>query len=434
MDLRFDMPVYHLYALSLARDGAGGSANRGFGEIAKWVGHIKDMGFGTALFSPVLKSRTHGYDVTDYFLTDDRLGPNEEFISLVRLFHENGIRVVLDSVFNHCGRDFFAFRELLNGNRDYAGWFSGVDFSRQSPMGDYFTYDTWGGHYELPKFNLRNESVIRYLLEAAKYWIEVFGIDGMRLDSANELDFSFMRSLRKLTDGLKPGFWLMGEVVNGDYGRWVNGETLHGVTNYKLYKSLISSFNDNNLYELASCVANSVPENGLPLFGFADNHDQPRLASALTDISNVAAVYAALFTLPGIPSVYYGSEFGLTGEKTDNSDAPLRPYIDISEPPVNMPWLPGYIKKLAGIYNNSGALKYGGYRQVYIEYRRPFAYERFYGDERVFTVINADDNEGFINLSKYSENFRDMLSGETVYGGSAANIRVDPHSARILAI
>jgi glycosidase len=119
---------------------------------------------------------------------DNRIGTNDEVKKLVKTFHAHGIRVILDSVFNHCGRDFFAFKELLNDNRDYADWFSGVNFNHTSPLGDSFSYDTWSGYYELPKFNIKNESVKRYLLDAARFWLNEFDIDGMRLDAANELD------------------------------------------------------------------------------------------------------------------------------------------------------------------------------------------------------------------------------------------------------
>ena len=278
--------IYHIYALSLADAPFMNDytvQEHRFCEIEKWIPHIKGMGFNAVLFSPILKSRTHGYDVTDYFQIDNRLGTNTEFQSLVKKFHDNGIRVILDSVFNHCGRDFFAFWELSQNNRDYAGWFSGVDFGRQSPWGDPFTYNTWNGCHELPKFNLLNDSVRNYLLDAVRFWIDAFDIDGMRLDAADVLDFGFMAELRHVTTGRKPNFWLMGEVVHGDYSKWVNTAALHSVTNYILYKSLFSSHNDNNLYELAYCLQNSVPDNGLPLYSFLDNHDQSRIASNVSN-------------------------------------------------------------------------------------------------------------------------------------------------------
>ena len=431
-----DAVFYHIYTFSLARAPFQNDyALRGhaFPDIEKWVPHIKKLGCGAVLFSPVLKSRTHGYDVTDYYTVDNRVGTNDEFKAFVGALHKKGLRVVLDSVFNHCGRDFFAFQELLGGNRGYADWFSGVDFNRQSPMGDPFHYDTWSGYYELPKFNLQNAAVRQYLLDAAKFWINEFDIDGMRLDSANVLDFGFMRELRGVTTSLKSDFWLMGEVVGGEYQRWVDDATLHSVTNYILYKSLFSSLNDNNLYELAHCLQNSKPSNGLPLYNFLDNHDQPRIASNVKDPAFLEMLYTVMYALPGLPSVYYGSEWGIRGVKEGGSDQPLRPYIDIKHPPKDAPALAAHISKLAEVRQGRGALRYGGYRQVYLDYRRPFVFERFMDNERIFVAVNAGESADTFNLSgHYGGGFTDLLTGESVSSSSAGSIPIAPRSVRVL--
>ena len=422
---------YHLYILSLARapfQNEYGQVEHKLSEIEKWIPHIKELGCSAVLFSPVLKSRSHGYDVTDYFLVDNRIGTNEDLTALVGAFHANGIRVVLDSVFNHCGRDFFAFQNLRRGDRSYADWFSGVDFSRQSPLGDPFTYDTWSGCYDLVKFNLKNEAVCSYLLDAARFWIDTFDTDGMRLDSANVLDFDFMRRLRQMTSGAKPDFWLMGEVVAGDYARWVNADTLHSVTNYIIYKSLFSSHNDNNLFELANCLRQAVPNNGFGLYNFLDNHDQPRIASNVKNPAFLYTLYALLFTLPGLPSIYYGSEWGIQGQKENGSDAPLRPYIDIANPPADPMGLAAYIQKLAAVREGQNPLKYGGYRQVYLAYHKPFVFERSCGNERVLVAVNIGDMDETVQLSGVG-NLRDLLSGECFTSGAVA---IASHSARIL--
>jgi len=431
-----DAVFYHVYAFPLAQAPFRNDyafQGHALSVFERWLPHIKSLGCDAVLFSPVLKSVSHGYDVTDYFTIDNRIGTNDEFKALVQAFHKEGVRVVLDSVFNHCGRDFFAFQELRNGNRGYAGWFSGVDFNRQSPMGDPFNYDTWSGYYELPKFNLQNGDVRKHLMDAARFWIEQFDIDGMRLDSANVLDFGFMRELRGVTVSMKPDFWLMGEVVGGEYARWVNAETLHSVTNYILYKSLFSSHNDNNLYELANSVQNSKPSNGLPLYNFLDNHDQPRIASNIKNQAFLNTLYALLFTLPGIPSIYYGSEWGVRGVKDKGSDQPLRPYIDIDNPPKDVPELEDYIRKLADIRRGHDALKYGGYRQVYLEYHRPFVFERFIDNERIFVAVNVGDGNDTVNLNKHhGGGFADLLSGEKIQSSGANAVQIAPHGVRIM--
>jgi len=429
-----DALIYHMYTLSLA--GAPfmndyTQSEHKLGEIEKWIPHIKGMGFNTVLFSPALKSRTHGYDVTDYFEIDNRIGTNDEFKSLVKKFHDNEIRVVLDSVFNHCGRDFFAFQSLRQNNREFAGWFKGVDFTRQSPMGDPFTYDTWSGYYELPKFNLKNPAVKDYLFAAARFWIDSFDIDGMRLDAADVLDFNFMAEIRGITEEKKRDFWLMGEVVHGDYSKWVNASTLHSVTNYILYKSLISSHNDQNLYELAYCIKNSVPDNGLPLYTFLDNHDLPRIASNVSNPAYLNTLYALLFTLPGIPSVYYGSEWEIKGVKENGSDHALRPYIDIENRSAYSTWLTGHISKLISLRQKENALKYGNYKPIYLEYNRPFVFERSWENERILAAVNTADNDETINLSAHGNSgFFDLLREEHI--NNPRHIQMKPYSARIL--
>jgi glycosidase len=423
-----DAMVYHVYSFSLANAPFHNDYNshqHKLADIEKWIPHIKGMGFNAVLFSPVLKSRSHGYDVTDYFQLDNRLGDNDGFRWLVERFHENGIRVVLDSVFNHCGRDFFAFQELKNGNRGYADWFSGVDFNRQSPMGDWFTYDCWSGYYELVKFNLRNNDIKQHLFDAARFWIDHYGIDGMRLDSANVMDFDFMRQLRYVVTEKKHDFWLMGEVVHGDYNRWVNNEMLHSVTNYTMFKSLFSSHNDNNLYELAYNIQNSPLANGRPLYSFLDNHDQPRIASNVKNPAHIKTLYALLFTLPGVPSVYYGSEWGIHGVKEHNSDSPLRPYIDISSPPHDPHGIAGYLNGLISLRNNHPALRYGSYRQIFLEYRRPYVFERSYEGEKVIVAVNIGDNEDTVNIHC---NARDLQTGEQFNG----QVKLPPVSARVM--
>ena len=429
-----DALIYHIYTLSFAASPLENNyavLDHKLAEIEKWIPHIKGMGFNTVLFGPVLKSRTHGYDITDYYETDNRLGVNAEFQSLVNAFHKNGLRVVLDCVFNHCGRDFFAFRELRNNNRDFAEWFSGVDFGDQSPLGDPFTYDTWNGYYELPKFNLHNPIVKNYLFDAARFWINTYDIDGMRLDAADALDFGFMDELHCITEEKKPDFWLMGEVVHGDYSRWISASRLHSVTNYHLYKSLFSSHNQNNLFELANCLKNSVLNNGLPLYTFLDNHDQTRIASNVSNPAYLNTLYVLLFTLPGIPSVYYGSEWGFQGIKQNGSDLNLRPYINIENRSAYDTQLTGLISKLAFIRQREKVLRYGAYRQVFLKFQRPFVFERSFEDERIYIAVNIADHNEEINLGGVcGSRFRDLLSEERV--SAPGHIQMKSHSARVL--
>ena len=431
-----DFIFYHIYTLGLLqapeKNDYSQEAHK-LDELEKWIPHIKDLGCNAVLLGPVLKSKSHGYDVTDYFQIDNRIGSNTEFRELVDHFHSAGISVVLDCVFNHCGRDFFAFRELCENVNEHKSiveskdWFSGLDFSKKSPMGDSFTYDCWNGCYDLVKFNLKHKATRDYLLKAARFLVETFDIDGMRIDSANVIDFDFLRELRTLTTSIKPDFWLMGEVVAGDYAQWVNDEMLHSVTGYRLYKALYSSHNSNNFFELAYAVAHSVPDFGISHYNFLDNHDQTRIIDNVTNPDFLMTLYPLLFTLPGIPSIYYGSEWGINGKKMRTTDKLLRPYIDLPRMPrkTNLTEL---IKKLSSIRKSSRALRYGTYRQVYLQYHRPFVFERKYESERVLIAVNISDQTEFVNIENSQKH--DLLTGEII---NLSTCEIPPHSARILA-
>ena len=225
-------------------------------ELESWIPHISDLNGSAIYIGPLFESCTHGYDTKDFRLVDRRLGSNEDFARFVRLCHENGIRVVVDGVFNHTGREFFAFQDIREKREasPYKDWYRGVNFGWGSPLGDPFGYEAWQGHFEFPCLNLWNPEIRQYLFDSIRFWVDNFNIDGIRLDCANVLDFGFMKELREKTSAMKPDFWLMGEVIHGEYNRWVNPEMLHSVTNYELHKALYSGHNDHNYFEIAHNV------------------------------------------------------------------------------------------------------------------------------------------------------------------------------------
>jgi len=400
--------------------------------LEKYIPHLLSLGVNAVLLSPVLQSRSHGYDVTDYFNIDNRFCTNDEFRRLVDQFHEAGIKVVLDSVYNHCGRDFAVFQELRAGRRENAEWFSGVRFGGTTPFGDPFDYENWSGHYELVKFHLQSFKVKEYLLSATKFWIRELGIDGMRLDSANVMDFDFMKELRQLVTAEKPDFWLMGEVVHGDYTRWLGNEMLHSVTGYMLYKALYSSHNENNLYELAHTLQNVQPQNGLFNYNFLDNHDQPRIASLVHNPQFLSTLYILLFTLPGHPSIYYGSEWAVKGRKGENvptggnDDSPLRPYFDPEHFPEDTE-LTRLIRRLCAIRGELPALRRGSFRQIYLEYHKPFIFERESEGQRVISAVNIGESDEFITID--GGMYREHITDTVINGGS---ISLQNHSGVIL--
>lgn len=335
-------------------------------KIREWIPHLKWLGVDGVYFSPLFESDRHGYDTRDFFRVDTRLGTNDDLKALCRALHESGIRVILDGVFNHVGRGCPQFQDVLR-NREaspYRDRFH-IDFGGNTCYGDGFWYEGWEGHYELVRLNLQNPAVRDHLFAAVRFWVEEFGIDGLRLDVAYSLDRSFLESLRTFCDRLKPDFPLIGEVLFGDYNLLVNDRMLHSCTNYENYKSLYSAVNSDNLWELSYSLNRQFgPEpwciyRGKHLLTFADNHDVTRIASILRDPARLPLVWALLMTEPGIPTVYYGSEWGIEGRKEDG-DSALRPCPDA---PVRNA-LTEQIRELIRMRKSDPIWSYGGYRNL----------------------------------------------------------------------
>lgn len=369
-------------------------------ELFQWIPHLERMNFTAVYIGPLFESSTHGYDTRDYRLVDRRLGTNEDFKVFVQICHRHGIQVVVDGVFNHTGREFFAFRDIQEkgSSSPYTGWYKNLSFDWKSPLGDNFGYDAWRGIFELPCLNLQNTEVKEYLKDVIRFWVSEFDIDGIRLDCANILDFQFMKELRTLAGELKPDFWLMGEVIHGEYARWVNDEMLHSVTNYEMHKSIYSAHNDHNYFELAHNVGRLIHV-GRFLYTFLDNHDEDRIASKLCDEAHLMPIYTLLYTLPGIPSVYYGSEWGIKGLRDNTSDEALRLRIlPMEAERMENSELSSHICRLGRIHKEHEALHGGEYRELLLT-NRQYAFLRSSGQgDEILTVANNDSNEASINL------------------------------------
>lgn len=408
---------YHIYPLGLVgapEENREDTVSGHFEELEQWIPHIRSLGCNAIYIGPLFESSTHGYDTRDYRMVDRRLGSQEGFHKFAALCHEAGIKVVVDGVFNHTGRDFFAFQDIVKNREQspYKDWYKGVNFGGSSPLGDSFGYEAWQGHYELPCLNLYNPVVKQYLFDTIQFWIQTFDIDGIRLDCANVLDFGFMKELRDETSRMKEDFWLMGEVIHGDYGRWANDSMLHSVTNYELHKSIYSGHNDHNYFEIAHNVKRLDPL-GLQLYTFVDNHDEDRIASKLQDRSHLYPVYTLLFTLPGIPSVYYGSEFGIEGKRTNWDDSALRPAISISDREEKANSLSGLIGRLGQIHKENPHFHGGRYQELLLT-NRQYVFARFYEGQALVTAVNNDDKEVFVQIACPSQGdiAVDLLSGE----------------------
>ena len=417
---------YHIYPLGLTgapKENSYGEPEHRLNTLLPWIDHIKNIGCNAIYIGPLFESVGHGYETTDYKKLDSRLGDNQDLKNFVDACHQKGIKVIFDGVFNHTGRDFFAFKDLKEKREgsSYKDWYCNVNFWGNNEYNDGFSYDNWGGYNLLVKLNQRNPAVRDYICDVIRFWVSEFDVDGIRLDAADVLDFDFMKALRHVANTVKPDFWLMGEVIHGDYSRWVNEGTLHSVTNYQLHKAFYSGHNDHNFFEIAHTVrrlyemgGNNL--NGFKLYNFVDNHDVERIYTKLNNKAHFAPVHILLYTLPGIPSLYYGSEFGIEGRKEKYSDASLRPALNIDDYKDAATKNPctSLIAALGHIRQQSKALSYGDYKELKLT-NRQYAFSRNFDGQSVVITVNNDDSDFVMtvpagNVSEYIG----ALSGEKV--------------------
>ncbi|MCI8531116.1 MAG: alpha-amylase [Lachnospiraceae bacterium] len=417
---------YHIYPLGLTgapKQNSYGEPEHRLNTLLPWITHIKKIGCNALYIGPLFESVGHGYETTDYKKLDSRLGTNEDLAAFVAECHRQGIKVVLDGVFNHTGRDFFAFQDLKQNREQsaYKDWYCNVNFWGNNEYNDGFSYENWGGHNLLVKLNQHNPAVKDYICDVIRFWVSEFDIDGIRLDAADVLDFEYMKALRRTANEVKPDFWLMGEVIHGDYTRWVNEGTLHCVTNYTLHKALYSGHNDHNYFEIAHTVkrlyemgGNRI--DGLRLYNFTDNHDVERIYTKLNKKEHFAPVHVLLYTLPGVPSIYYGSEFGIEGKKERFSDDSLRPALSLSDYENAEEKNPctRLIAALGLVRRHTAALSYGDYRELLLT-NRQYAFSRNYNGVSVVVTVNNDDSDYVMTLpAGNAARYRGALSGETV--------------------
>ncbi len=406
---------YQIYPLGFCdapKENDGVLTNR-IQKIAGWAPHIQKLKANAVYLSPIFESDRHGYDTQDYRKVDCRLGTNEDFAQVVDTLHNHDIRVVLDGVFNHVGRGFWAFQDVREKKWDspYKDWFH-ISFDGNSNYNDGFWYEGWEGHFELVKLNLRNPAVVDYLLDCVKFWVEAFGIDGLRLDVAYCLEPDFLRRLRQFCDGIKPEFFLVGETLHGDYNRWVGEGLLHSCTNYECYKGLYSSLNSMNLFEIVHSLKRQFgPESwtlykGKRLLCFADNHDVTRAASILANPRHLPLIYGLVFGMPGIPCLYYGSEWGALGEKSQGDDA-LRPAFRAPE------WteLTDQIAAMACAHRESEALCYGDFKDIVLTNHQTI-FQRRTDSERVLVAVNASDTPYTAHFDAGCGRAVDLITGK----------------------
>ena len=426
---------YHIYPLGLSgapKENLYGEPVHRLADMKVWIDHIKECGFNAIYIGPPFESVGHGYETTDYKKLDSRLGDNADLKDFVATCHEKGIRVIFDGVFNHTGRDFFAFKDIKENreNSRYRDWYCNVNFWGNNEYNDGFSYDNWGGYNLLVKLNQRNPEVRDYICDVIRFWVSEFDVDGIRLDAADVLDFDFMKALRQVANEVKPEFWLMGEVIHGDYNRWANADTLHSVTNYHLHKALYSGHNDHNYFEIAHTVKRLNDMGGLKLYNFTDNHDVERIYTKLSNKKHFAPAHILSYTLPGVPSMYYGSEFGIEGRKERWSDDSLRPelhYEDYKDA-IRNNQCTALIARLGKVRQEVKALSYGDYRELMLT-NRQYAFSRNHNGMSVVVTVNNDDSDFVMTVpAGDAAEYIGALSGEkvsVVNGNIVVNVKAN---------
>ena len=435
---------YHIYPLGLTgapKENSYGEPVHRLNTLIPWIEHIRNIGCTALYIGPLCESVGHGYETTDYKKLDSRLGTNEDLKAFVTECHAQGIRVIFDGVFNHTGRDFFAFKDIQKNREQspYRDWYCNVNFYGNNEYNDGFSYDNWGGYNLLVKLNQRNPTVKDYICDVIRFWVSEFDIDGIRLDAADVLDFDFMKALRQTANEVKPEFWLMGEVIHGDYTRWVNEGTLHSVTNYQLHKALYSGHNDHNYFEIAHTVrrlyemGGNRPD-GLKLYNFVDNHDVERIYTKLQNKAQFFPVHVLLYTLPGIPSIYYGSEFGIEGKKERYSDDSLRPALQLADYKNAATENPctRLITALGKIRQQTKALSLGDYKELLLT-NRQYAFSRDLNGTSVVVTVNNDENPAQIHVAAGNGGaYVGALSGMKVpVEQGQINVTLQPNSGEI---
>ena len=425
---------------------ASSGSNPSLSQLTNDLSRIAELGFTALYLGPVFSSSSHGYDTADYFHVDARLGNDDDLTALVARAHELGLAVVLDGVFNHVGREFWAFRDVREKGRasNYVDWFRGLSFGQDNRFADGFVYEGWEGVEELVALNHENTDVQEHLLQAAEHWIDRYAVDGIRLDVAYSLPFWFLDQLGERVRARRPDFWLLGEVIHGNYPEFVVPGRLDSVTNYECYKGLWSSFNDRNLFEIAHSLERLFAEGGLLSdalargrlpYNFADNHDVDRIASTLTEPDHLLPVLTLLFSMPCVPSVYYGSEYGIPGSKADG-DTALRPgrdaVLEHASGSDRAAAIAAFVTQLCGIRGSHPVLGHGVYEPLLVR-NTALAFSRRDGEHHLLVAVQTEAIPTQIELPDACVgSYRSLFDGQQVTVGADRLLNIPAHGSVIL--
>lgn len=402
--------------------------------LTTWLDYLVELGASGLLLGPMFESSTHGYDTVDYLRIDRRLGDEDDFALLVTQAHQCGVRVMLDGVFNHVGRDFPVFQTALVDGPDSpaAAWFR--MYWPQSGDAEP-EYDHFEGHRQLVTLNHGNPEVVDFVVEVMCHWLDR-GADAWRLDAAYAVPTAFWAQVLPRVRERHPDVYFVGEVIHGDYAAYVAESGVHSITQYELWKAIWSSLNDRNLYELDWTLSrhNELLEELAPLT-FVGNHDVTRIASKLDDERLLAHAMVLLLTIGGTPSLYAGDEQGFHGVKEDREggDDAVRPAF---------PTVPGLLsplgrpvfelhQQLIGLRRRNAWLHRA---QTHVEHlaNEQLVYTSRAGRDALLVVLNLADD----SLTVPAPGATGVLAGAGAIAdsGATATFTVPPHGWAVLSV
>lgn len=368
--------------------------------IVENLDYIAGLGANCIYINPIFKANSyHKYDTVDYMDIDPCFGTLDEFKELVKKAHEKGIRVILDGVFNHCGPDFFAFKDVLEKGEksQYVDWFYKLRFPIQ--MEPFPNYEAFAYVSSMPKLNTGNPEVVKYCCEVGRFWIRECDIDGWRMDVANEINHDFFREFKKAIRQEKKESFLIGEIWE-DSTVWLQGDQFDSTMNYTFTNICRDFFAEGNLTvaefdeKLQKMIHRYPRQVALAQMNFLDTHDIGRFLSFCGgNKEKLKMALAFMMCAPGIPSVFYGDEKGIEGLEEWEYRKPM-PWDESGE-------LEEFYRKWMGIRRGSKALCRGNYRTELVdENNKIYAFSRSYLGEKVTVIINADDKEHEVKLAK----------------------------------
>ena len=401
---------WHVYPLGFVgafpADPAPDPGQHRLGRILGWLDHAVELGASGLALGPVFASRTHGYDTTDHYRIDPRLGDDTDFDRLVEQCHRRGLRVLLDGVFNHVGTDFPRYRQAVEDHdAEAATWFAGRP-------GRFRTFE---GHGDLIALDHRNPAVVDYTAGVMSHWLGR-GADGWRLDAAYAVPESFWAAVLPRVRAAHPQAWFVAEVIHGDYAAFVAGSGADSVTQYELWKAIWSSLNDGNFHELDWALQR---HNGFldtfPPLTFVGNHDVTRIASRLAHPAHLSHALVIQFTVGGVPAVYAGDEFGYLGVKEDRpgGDDAVRP--EFGSPPPGPPDTAArdiltLHRFLIGLRRRSPWLHAARTAVLHLD-NRGYVYQTRHGDDALIVALNIDDEPMTLPVGKLVGRPAEVLGG-----------------------